>query len=131
MCVHVFCYFAYLLNYCGRSSRCMTCPMYVHIWPSPSQTLCAFCQTLSESVRHTLTRRRIRKTSETSFWEKERAVVCCRQVWFEVSAHTSRLHFHAAKDGSEPFGLSLPMGTLQGAGVSASLQDLLQALDTR
>ena len=53
------------------------------------------------------------------------------QVWFEVSAHTSRLHFHAAKDGSAPFGLSLPMGALQGTGVSASLQDLLQALDTR
>ncbi len=53
------------------------------------------------------------------------------KVWFEVSPHTSRLHFHAAKDGSAPFGLSLPMGALQGTGVSASLQDLLQALDTR
>ena len=53
------------------------------------------------------------------------------QVWFEASAHTSRLHFHAAQDGSAPLGLSLPMGTLQGLGMSASLQDLLQALDTR
>ncbi|DBA70641.1 TPA: hypothetical protein ACH3X2_012024 [Trebouxia sp. C0005] len=52
-------------------------------------------------------------------------------VWFEVSPHTSRLHFHAAKDGSDPFGLSLPMGALQGTGVSASLQELLQAVDTR
>ena len=53
------------------------------------------------------------------------------QVWFEVSAHTSRLHFHAAKDGSAPLGLSLPMGMLSGSDVSASLQDLLCALDTR
>ena len=35
------------------------------------------------------------------------------QVWFEVSAHTGRVHFHGAPDGSAPEGLSLPMELLQ------------------
>ena len=53
------------------------------------------------------------------------------QVWFEVSAHTSRVHFHANKDGSRPLGLSLPIGCLQDTETSANVQDLLEALDKR
>jgi hypothetical protein len=33
-------------------------------------------------------------------------------VWYEISAHTGRLHFHLAADGSEPLGLSVPMELL-------------------
>ena len=32
-----------------------------------------------------------------------------RLVWFELSPHTSRLHFHGAPDGSSPLGLSVPL----------------------
>ena len=39
------------------------------------------------------------------------------QVWFEVSAHTGRVHFHGASDGSAPAGLSLPMELLQVRGI--------------
>ena len=47
------------------------------------------------------------------------------QVWFEVSGHTRRLHFHTAWDGSRPSGgRSLPMATLQGTAPSASLEAL-------
>ena len=53
------------------------------------------------------------------------------QVWFEVSAHTSRVHFHADKDGGRPLGLSLPIGCLQETETSASVKDLLEALDKR
>ena len=53
------------------------------------------------------------------------------QVWFEVSAHTSRVHFHGSDDGTALLGLSMPMGMLQGTTLSASLQDLLHALETR
>ena len=43
------------------------------------------------------------------------------EVWFEVSKHTNRLHFHLAPDGSKPLGLNIPLeflllpeeGTLQ------------------
>ena len=31
------------------------------------------------------------------------------QVWFEVSAHTGRLHLHLAQDGSQPLGFSTPL----------------------
>jgi hypothetical protein len=33
-------------------------------------------------------------------------------VWFEVSAHTNRLHYHLAPDGSRPLGLNVPMESL-------------------
>ena len=55
----------------------------------------------------------------------------CLQVWFEVSAHTGRVHFHSTENGTAPLGLSMPMGMLQGSTLTASLQDLLHALDTR
>ena len=29
------------------------------------------------------------------------------QVWFEVSSHSGRIHFHTAEDGSQPLGLSV------------------------
>ena len=35
--------------------------------------------------------------------------LCALQVWFEVSPHTGRLHFHLAPDGSCPLGFSTPM----------------------
>lgn len=57
--------------------------------------------------------------------------LCYMQVWFEVSAHTNRVHFHADKDGSQPLGLSLPIGCLQGSETAASVQDLLEAVDER
>lgn len=56
------------------------------------------------------------------------------QVWFEVSAHTGRAHFHAAADGSAPLGLSLPLELLQLAAqppLPAALAQLLDALDAR
>jgi hypothetical protein len=36
------------------------------------------------------------------------------QVWFEVSANTSRVHLHAAADGAQHLGISLPMEDLLG-----------------
>ncbi|KAK9843831.1 hypothetical protein WJX81_008228 [Elliptochloris bilobata] len=56
------------------------------------------------------------------------------KVWFEVSAHTNRMHFHAAADGSAPLGLSLPLELLQLAAVAAlppALTNLLDAIDRR
>ena len=49
------------------------------------------------------------------------------QVWFEVSANTSRLHLHAAADGSAPLRLSLPLESLL-VGDSPPLEELLQAV---
>lgn len=56
------------------------------------------------------------------------------QVWFEVSAHTNRVHFHAAPDGGAPLGLSLPLELLAlapGAALPPALLDLLNAFDRR
>lgn len=53
------------------------------------------------------------------------------QVCFEVSAHSGRVHFHLAKDGSRPLGLSLPLDLLLLKEESASIVDLLSALDRR
>ena len=56
------------------------------------------------------------------------------QVWFEVSAHTNRVHFHAAADGSAPLGLSLPLELLQLAAqaeLPPALSELLDAIDRR
>jgi hypothetical protein len=53
------------------------------------------------------------------------------QTCFEVSAHTGRVHFHLAEDGSNPLGLSLPLDLLLMAGTPSSLRDLLAALDNR
>ena len=56
------------------------------------------------------------------------------QVWFEVSAHTNRVHFHAAADGSAPLGLSLPLELLQLAAQAEpppALTELLDAIDRR
>ena len=47
-------------------------------------------------------------------------------VWYEVSAHTSRLHFHLAADGGRPMGLNLPIDLLL-LNQSTALQDLAQA----
>lgn len=33
-------------------------------------------------------------------------------IWFEVSANSSRLHFHTAADGRQPLGLSVPLDVL-------------------
>jgi hypothetical protein len=55
-------------------------------------------------------------------------------VWFEVSAHTGRAHFHAAADGGAPLGLSLPLELLQLSAkppLPAALAQLLDALDAR
>lgn len=49
------------------------------------------------------------------------------QVWFEVSGNTSRVHLHAAPDGTAPLRLSLPMEALL-VGDSPPLEELLQAV---
>ena len=56
---------------------------------------------------------------------------CFMQVCFEVSAHTGRVHFHLSADGARPLGLSLPLDILLLNEASATLQDLLAALDKR
>jgi hypothetical protein len=56
------------------------------------------------------------------------------QLWFEVSAHTGRLHFHGAEDGGAPLGLSLPMELLlvpAEEGTPATLAQLERALERR
>ena len=61
-------------------------------------------------------------------------MLLCRiplQVCFEVSAHTGRVHFHLATDGSRPLGLSLPLELLLMEGRPASLESLLTAIDSR
>ncbi len=52
-------------------------------------------------------------------------------MWFEVSAHTGRVHFHGAPDGSRMLGLSLPMELLSlpdGQGAPTTIVELLQAV---
>ena len=51
-------------------------------------------------------------------------------LWFEVSAHTARVHFHAAPDGSAPLRLSLPLECLV-AEDSPLLVDLRRAVAVR
>ncbi len=56
------------------------------------------------------------------------------QVWFEVSRHTNRVHFHGASDGSALLGLSLPMDLLtvpEDQGTPQTIVDLLHAVEHR
>ena len=58
----------------------------------------------------------------------------CEQLWLEVSAHTGRVHFHAAEDGGNPLGLSLPLELLlvpPEEGMPATLEVLIGALERR
>lgn len=49
--------------------------------------------------------------------------------WFEVSAHSSRIHVHAAADGSQPLGLNVPLEALLdgGGGLTDSVVNALIA----
>lgn len=53
------------------------------------------------------------------------------QVFFEVSAHTSRIHFHAAADGSQPLHFSLHVSLLLMHPTPASVAGILSALERR
>ena len=53
------------------------------------------------------------------------------QVWFEVSAHSGRIHFHTAEDGSQPVGLSVPIEMLQSAELAPTLTDFLSIVQHR
>lgn len=71
-------------------------------------------------------------------WEAHISVsywICdCGQVWFEVSPHTGRVHFHGAESGSRMLGLSLPMELLslpEEQGTPTTIVELLQALKDR
>jgi hypothetical protein len=48
-------------------------------------------------------------------------------VWFEVSGHTNRLHYHLAPDGSKPLGLNLPLEWLSLPEEQGNLQQLVHA----
>ena len=47
--------------------------------------------------------------------------------WFEVSAHSSRVHLHTAADGTQPMGLNVPLEALLdgGGGLTDSVVDAL------
>jgi len=53
-------------------------------------------------------------------------------VWFEVSPNTGRVHLHAAADGSEPFGLSIPVRALLARNdPEPLLEELVKAVESR
>ena len=54
------------------------------------------------------------------------------EVWFEVSPNTGRVHLHAAADGSEPFGLSIPVRALLARNdPELLLEELVKAVESR
>lgn len=56
------------------------------------------------------------------------------QVWFEVSRHTNRVHFHGSEEGGALLGLSLPLDLLtvpEEQGTPQTILDLLQAVKDR
>ena len=53
-------------------------------------------------------------------------------VWFEVSPNTGRVHLHAAADGTEPFGLSIPIRSLLARNdPEPVLEELFKAVKSR
>ena len=54
------------------------------------------------------------------------------EVWFEVSPNTGRVHLHAVADGSEPFGLSVPVRALLARNdPEPLLEELVRAVESR
>ena len=52
-----------------------------------------------------------------------------RLVWFELSPHTSRLHFHGSPDGSSPLGLSVPLEAMASSSISSRSDGKSENLD--